>query len=204
VFTLGCQTRHWLSRPDCPDAIKKCKELYNSAYRKTAVVPVNEDTIDSLPLSPGKRKPVQLDDRLASQLNLKQAIVRCYYPQHGVYYSSMKTHAGNSLVTYRLEGDAQEDLRFGSIQVIYWDNKEAGWRFAIRQQLPKPPQRQDYIPDIFAQYPDYPARMCLVKLSDHLDIIKVDAIVSHYARWEYSTDHCAVLPLDKVIAESNV
>jgi hypothetical protein len=198
AFTLGCRTRHWLSRPDCPDAIKKCKELYDSAYRKTDAVPVNEDSVDPSPLSPGKRKPIQLESRLASQLNIDHAIVRCYYPHLNVYFSPSETHLGNSLVTFRLPGDPQEQIRYGSIQLIYWDDG-SGWKFVIRQQCPKPPQSQDSIHDIFAEYPDFPAQMCLVELTDEIDVIKVDDIVGHYARWDWSEDYCAVLRLDKVV-----
>jgi hypothetical protein len=104
---LGCRTRHWLSQPDCPDAIKKCKQLYDSAYCKTDIVPVNEDTVDPTPLSPGNHKLVPIDEYLASQLNVKQAIIRCYYLYLNVYYSPMGTHLGNSLITYRLRDNPQ-------------------------------------------------------------------------------------------------
>jgi hypothetical protein len=199
AFTLGCRTRHWLSRPDCPDAIKKCKQLYDSAYRKTNIVPIDEDTVDPTPLSPGKRKPVPIDEYLASQLNVEQAIIRCYYPHLNVYYSPTGTHLGNSLVTYRLRDDSPEHIRYGSIQLIYWDEGR-GWKFAIRQQLRKPPQSQDGVYDVFAQFTDYPAEMRLIELSDKVDVIKVDEILGHYARWDWSADYCAVLRLDKVSA----
>jgi hypothetical protein len=51
----------------------------------------------------------------------------------------------------------------------------------IRQQLPKPPQSQDGIYDIFAQFANYLSEICLIKLSDKVDVIKVDEILGHYA-----------------------
>jgi hypothetical protein len=118
---LGCRTCHWLLWPDCPDAMKKCKQLYDSAYRKTNIVPVNKETGDPTPLSPGKHKLVPIDKYLASQLNVEQAIICCYYPHLNVYYSPTGTHLGNSFVTYQLCNNPQEHICYRSIQLIYWD-----------------------------------------------------------------------------------
>jgi hypothetical protein len=183
AFTLGCRTRHWLLRLDCPDAIKKCKQLYDSAYCKTNTMPANEDTVDPTPLSPGKRNLVPIDRYLASQLNVEQAIICCYYPHLNVYYFPTGTHLRNSLITFQLHNNPQEHICYGSIQLIYWDEGK-GWKFAIQQQLPKPPQCQNGVYDVFAQFANYPAEMYLIELSDKVDVIEVDEILGHYARWD--------------------
>jgi hypothetical protein len=118
AFTLGCRTCHWLLWLNCSAAIKKFKQLYDSAYHKTNIVPINEDTVDSIPLSPGKCKLVPIDKYLVFQLSVEQAIIRCYYPHLNVYYSPTGTHLRNSLVTYWLCNNPQEHICYGSIQLI--------------------------------------------------------------------------------------
>jgi hypothetical protein len=71
---------------------------------------VNEDPVDPTSLSPGKCKLVPIDEYLASQLNMEQAIVRCYYPYLNVYYSSAETHLGNHLITYWHCNGSQEHM----------------------------------------------------------------------------------------------
>lgn len=173
AFILGCKTRHWLSRPDCPQAIKECKGLYDKAYRKKSVL--NDDEGLEPPSSKGTQGPkMELPMEIAIALPFSSAPTKANLTVNGIVYSRAETHTGNSLVMYRM-GDL---VRYGSIQVIFW-HPGGAWRCAVKRQLPA----ADTIANIYGLFEDYPATILSNSWVEQPDIIDPGDILAHYARW---------------------
>lgn len=194
AFILGCKTRHWLSRPDCPQAIKECKALYDKAYRKHGS-PLNQDVQENnVPVNAPKearRTNMELPFEMAIALDFNRAPMKAHLTLGEFVYSRAETHVGNSLVIYR-DGEA---TLYGSIQVIFC-SPDGAWKCAVKRQLPMP-EGED---DIYASYQDFPARMISNSWAEQPTIIDPSDIVGHYARWKLTEELSAILPLHKVLA----
>ena len=52
--------------------------------------------------------------------------------------------------------------------------------------------------DPFAPYPNFPAELYSTSLDDNLEIVQVDWVTSHFARWQISACHVVAVSLSKV------
>ena len=66
--------------------------------------------------------------------------------------------------------------------------------FAVQRQLPA---RQDVV-DPFEPYIHFPAKLYSSGMGDALEIVEVDWIMCHFARWQMSSEHVVVLSLSRV------
>ncbi len=76
-WTRTANLRRWLRRPDCPEAVKQLKVLFNKHF-----VPVNAHS--------QIEKPVQL-----------KSSRRAYFKLDGTNFSRASTHEGNASIIYR-------------------------------------------------------------------------------------------------------
>jgi hypothetical protein len=122
-----------------------------------------------------------------------KVVLSARYRHNGVMYARSSTHVGNSLVYFYPDGDRNSSAIHGSIKYIF-KSKSNSFRFAVQRQLPLP----SGVTDPFAPYPHFPAMLCSSQLQSALDIVEVDWVITHYARWEMSQMLAVVLTLYRV------
>ncbi|KAJ3892060.1 hypothetical protein GG344DRAFT_46074, partial [Lentinula edodes] len=210
VFFKGALFRRWLMRPDCPDILKFCKYLLDKAYGYNNVES-DQDECDDLDgsevaeMMEGKsnNKPppghkvisgfVKLPLKLAKRVGNLQP--RCYsqVPAAKGFYSIPSRVVGNSYVCYHQTKDFQKPWVAGQIQYIFEDEGEI--KLAIRPSKPFTGHC-----DPFAQFVDqgFDCRAVSSQFLDCYDIVKVDLIIGHTARWEIDADFVVVLSLGRV------
>jgi len=107
-----------------------------------------------------------------------------------IVYSRASTHIGNSLIVYYSGGQASSMPVYGSIEYIFTINDEL--KFAAR-----PYQAAAVTFDPFALYPHFPAKLNSTSKAG-LEIVHVDWVLGHFARWAYTSELVVVLPLLRI------
>ncbi|KAG2746130.1 hypothetical protein P692DRAFT_201719053, partial [Suillus brevipes Sb2] len=102
---------------------------------------------------------------------------------------------GNSQVLFYPQGDRLSSPVPSSIQHIY-ATPTGELVFAVHRQLPL--DRHDHTIDPFSVYPNFPAKLYSSSFSNSLETIKVSWVISHFARWQISSDHVVALSLCRV------
>jgi hypothetical protein len=115
---------------------------------------------------------------------------RAHYTYRGVNYSRASTHLGNSLILY--SPSPADDPTPGSIEKIITEGKKTV--FIVRRQAPLPIGSFDP----FLRYPHFPAKSYSSQMEDTRDTIPPSAVLSHYARFDYSNNRSVVLNLSRV------
>jgi hypothetical protein len=184
VWIQACQLRRWIARPDAPPAIKECKVLFDKVNPMDTLSEVNhfEDEPTKHAIIPAALRSIIPDQHIT---------LYARYKHNGVIYSRSSTHIGNSLIYYHQSGWIGEAVP-GSIQHIVQKDKKIV--FAVKRHLPKHPD----LVDPFSFYPDFPARLYSSNLSEILELVDFESVVSHCARWQIFADHVVILSLSKV------
>ncbi|KAJ4492192.1 hypothetical protein C8J55DRAFT_556633 [Lentinula edodes] len=213
LFFKGALFRCWLMRPDCPDLLKFCKDLLDKAYGYNSIE-MDDNENDELgdsgvtEIMDGKRNDppppghkvisglVQLPLKLAKQTGNIQP--RCYsqIPEIKGFYSIPSLVIGNSYVCYYQTKGVQESWLAGQIQYIF--EHEGKTNLAIKPSKPCP---RDCDP--FAQLLDrgFDCRTVSSQFFDRYDVVTVDAVVGHTARWKIHADCVVVLSLKRIVLE---
>ncbi|KAG1775987.1 hypothetical protein EV702DRAFT_920007, partial [Suillus placidus] len=143
------------------------------------------------------REVKSLFDRLVSPLvdadpiSVRRAILHARTFYEGSIYTRDSTHVGNSLILYYHGGIRNVPPTPGIIKYIFEMERVVG--FAIRRYLPL----HSHL-DPFRHYPYFPARLHSTVLIDHLEIVKPEWVVSHFARWKFSPQHIVAVSLCRV------
>ncbi|KIJ57971.1 hypothetical protein HYDPIDRAFT_44688 [Hydnomerulius pinastri MD-312] len=197
-YLKGAKLRAWLSRPNCPPAIRECKILLDQAYRsQNNAHEVDADGVISPDgtQSPGTSKMTALPRDLQALIGRRSAVLRAHVKHHdsvGVFYSRSSTHIGNSLVLFYPRGDRSSRPVPGSIKYIYED--EGSILFAVRRQHPLTARASEPA-DVFAAYPHFPAKLYSAVLEETLECVRISWVAGHYARWALSAETVVVLSL---------
>ena len=132
-YVKGAKLHAWISRPDCPTAIRECKVLLDRAYQsQDASEKTNADGI-IFPSFADNSNAVALPDDLRQLTRQSTAILRANIKHSsGVIYSQSSTHLGNSLILFYPRGDCSSSLVPGSIKYIYRDGES--FIFAVQRQ----------------------------------------------------------------------
>jgi hypothetical protein len=198
-FIKVTKLRCWLSRPDCPPVIQECKVLFDSMYSPKSTTSLEEelaeDPLDDSVQPPPSAIAVAVPEDLYMLIKQRKAIVRARLKFNGVIYSRASTHVGNSQVLFYPCGDRLSSPVPGSIQHIY-AVPTGELVFAVHRHLAL--NRPDRAIDPFAMYPDFPAKLYSSSLSSHLENVKVSWVISHFVRWEISSNHVVILSLSRV------
>ncbi|KAF9261329.1 hypothetical protein L218DRAFT_870279 [Marasmius fiardii PR-910] len=163
--------RHWLRRPDCPEAVKQLKRLFDKCF-----VPVNAPTEPQLP------REVKGPER-------------AHVSHLGVNYSQSRTHEGNATIFYRPTPDSTPPPIAGQIQSI--ENVRVGANTMIKLHVVpyKPLSKALYDP--FVRYPHLDAKTYSSELASTEHVIGLDGIVSHAARFDFSRGRSVFLNLSR-------
>lgn len=194
-YLEGAKLRSWLSRPDCPTAIRECKILLDQVYRFPDGNPdiTHDGLVMKSELSKETKVPCELQDVVGQQTAVLRAHVK---DKTGVVYSRASTHLGNSLILFYPWGDHLSKPVPGSIKYIY--EEDDSFVFAVRRQLPLLSVGIETSSDPFSAYPHFPARLYSAVLQEILEYVRFSWVVGHYARWAVSDDRVVVLNLSRV------
>lgn len=160
--TRTANIRRWLSRPDCPEAVRQLKVMFDRCFK-----PVNG---------------------IVEQENRPQkGSKRAYAKWDGVNFSPSTTHPGNTTIIYRPCHDKKPIA--GVIQEI--QNVNETIRLYVRpfENLPS------HLYDPFSRYPHFSGKTYSSTLREEADVITLDAIISHAARFDYSHNRTVLVNL---------
>jgi hypothetical protein len=164
--TRTANIRRWLSRPDCPEAVRQLKVMFDKCFK-----PVNGT--------------VKQENRP------QKGSKRAYAKWDSANFSPSTTHLGNATIIYRPSLDERPIA--GVIQEIHNVTKLNGFTIDLHvcpfESLPQ------HLYDPFSQYPHFSAKSYSSKLREEADVITLDAIVSHAARFDYSHNRSVIVNL---------
>ncbi|KAI1782701.1 hypothetical protein LXA43DRAFT_905041, partial [Ganoderma leucocontextum] len=168
--------RRWLSRPNCPDVIRRCKTLFDKLYGE------KQDRTAHI-------QELAFADDDSSKPHV---ILHARYRADGVIYARAETHLGNSLILFYPQGVRTSSAIPGSIQYIY--SVDGHLRFAVR---PYSALALGSL-DPFVRYPDFPARTWSTQGTNTLEEVEVSWVFCHFAQYSISDAHVVVLALSQV------
>ncbi len=175
-FLKASRLKCWLSRPDCPQAIKECKILFNQLTSPT--------TMDTCSQESNHMTPTPREGHSAR------------IKHDGVFYTLSATHPGNCLVLYVPGGDATASLVPGQIfDIITQENVTT---FKVRRFMPP----EDGTIDPFKCYINLPIKLYSSNLDPILETVQLDWVAGHFAKFPVSDEHIAVLSLSRVRSNS--
>ena len=189
-FLKASKLKRWLARTDCPRVFQEIWELFERVYAPKTH-DSDEDMRDNSEVStPTRNAPDDLKCLLGR--NCEKVSMRARLRRNGVMYSINSTHAGNSQIYFYPNGDSTASPVTASIQHIF--NTGDGTRLAVycAQTLP------DHIPDPFARYPHFPAKLYSSYIKTTLEEVDPAWIYCHYARWVVDDDYTVILKLTRV------
>jgi hypothetical protein len=182
-FIRGGNLRRWLGRPDCPPAIKECKALFDKAYGKQ-----DDECTDNQPL-PGVSQILPDDLRIATKQ--QKGVLYAHVKHDDVVYARASTHLGNSLVLFYPAGKTSSSPIPGCIQyIVSWEGNKT---FVVRRHE----SAASGTSDPFAPYPHFPAKIYSSQLAERLEIVRVEWVLGHCARWAISPEHVVILNLGR-------
>jgi hypothetical protein len=184
-FLHAAKLRQWIGRQDCPGFIKECKMVFDRAFAIEKVC-VGVDTLPSLAYGPVPKE-------LRGLIKEHEIAFRAQRRAGSVVFARSSTHLGNSLILFYPGGDTCLELVPGSIQHIVSPVSKPPF-YIVRRQLPLPSP----IVDPLIRYPYFKAKIYSSEMGVDLEIVYIDWVVSHYARWNVTSEHSVVLNLSRV------
>lgn len=150
--------RRWLCRSDCPEAIRQVKRLFDKSFVPANAVSETKEFMEM------------------------RGSHRAYAKYDGVNFSGFKTHKGNASIIYR--PTATEATVAGQIQWI--ENVQTSEGTSLRLHVLPHNRLSKSVHDPFLRFPHFDATTYSSTLSETEDIIDLDDIVAHAARYDYS------------------
>ncbi|KAG1812395.1 uncharacterized protein BJ212DRAFT_1276786 [Suillus subaureus] len=132
-----------------------------------------------------------IPEELIQLIKVQWAVLHAHILHNGSTYTHDSTHVGNSLILYYPGGVKSMQPAPGIIKFIF--ETQQGVAFAVQCHLPL----HSY-PDPFCHYPHFPACLYSSVLSDHLEIVMPEWVVSHFVQWNFSVQHIVVVSLCQV------
>ena len=166
TVTWTANIRRWLCRPDCPEAVRQLKVIFDKCFK-----PVNGIVKEENQPQKGSR--------------------RAYAKWDGANFSPSKTHPGNATIMYR--ASPTEKPIGGVIQEIRNVNRTSG--FTIEVHVRPFERLSDSLYDPFSRYPHLSAKSYSSMLREEVDVISLDDIVAHAARFDYTHNRTVLVNL---------
>jgi len=197
TFIKAGKLKRWLARTDCPPVIKECKILFDKAYApKVHDISEVDDGGDGVfvetSFTDDHPAPCVVPDELRRFTQKAKAVMRARLRHRGIIYAISSTHLGNSLVHFYPHGDRSKSPIPGCIKFIF--EQQGRMVFAVQHQLEAP----QGVLDPFEPYPHFAAKLYSSRLSEELEVVHVDWVLCHFARWQISSEHVVVLSLSRV------
>lgn len=187
-YIKAAKLKCWLNRPSCPPVFREVKLLFD----RFVSPPINATPSDPLECRPTSLRPKGvIPEELFRLIKVQRAVLHARILHNGSTYTRDSTHVGNSLILYYPGSVKSVQPTPGIIKFIF--ETQQGVAFAVRCHLPL----HSY-PDPFRYYPHFPAHLYSSVLSDHLEIVMPEWVVSHFARWNFSAQHIVAVSLCRV------
>lgn len=173
----------------------ECKILFDKAYapqRDGYQWDAGAETggmTEALPIA----APVDLH-----QLVKRKVILHARLTLGRVVFARSSTHLGNSLIYFYVDGIRGARPAPGCIKYIF--ETDGINMFAVQRHLPPP----NGTVNPFKYYPHFPAELFSAGLSPNLEIVKVEWVMCHFARFTLTSEHVAVLSLSLVSPTINL
>jgi hypothetical protein len=196
-FIKAGKLKRWLARPECSDEVKECKIMFDKAYgRKTddnKTPPAGDELFadDSSHEASPSTTLQATPKELRALLRCDRVALSARHKQNGITYARSTTHLGNSLICYHARGDQSSPPIPGSIKYICSLGNKIS--YAVQRQQPL----KANIADPFSGYPYFPAKLYSSAVSQDFEIVEVNWVTSHFARWTLSQEYSVVLPLSQ-------
>lgn len=150
TFTKGGNIRWWLSRDDCPEAIRQFKIFFDNAF-----------------LRDPKEKGHAYHERMTLVAHIQH---------NGVNFSCAATHLGNSLISYYSSPTATTPVA-GSIQKIAVNGPDV-W-LTVKRQAPRPSNAYDPF-TLYPSFPARVYSSSMLDHEDHIPITSVLSHVARF------------------------
>jgi hypothetical protein len=150
TFTKGGNIRWWLSRDDCPEAIRQFKLFFDDAF-----------------LRDSKEKGHAYHERMTLVAHIQH---------NGVIFSCAATHLGNSLISYYSSPTATTPVA-GSIQKITVNGPDV-W-LTVKRQAPLPSNAYDPF-TLYPSFPARVYSSSMLDQEDHIPITSVLSHVARF------------------------
>jgi hypothetical protein len=170
-FTIGGNLRRWLRKPGCPPVLQELKRLFNKAF-PPLTTPFEED-----------------DSSMTSRQNVAYYTVTS--PFGKFVYSPSSTHEGNSVILYC---DPHNSARLVAGEINKIDLIKGRPRFTIQRHAPL----ATTVYDPFLKYPDFHARCYSPSFLSTSDVVGLDMILSHGARFRLDDNRSVILNLSRL------
>ncbi|KAJ3871590.1 hypothetical protein F5051DRAFT_340711, partial [Lentinula edodes] len=215
-FYRGAAFRRWLTRPDCPELLKFCRDLLNKAYgydkcdetlQQTAVEDTPQVTAEFVQQANDSQhsgsdsgfkllKSAQLPRKLAREVGTSHPKSYSQIPGvKGFYGIPSLVAVGNSYVCYHLNQDSRTRGEWVAGQIQHIFEHEEKIKLAIARSKPLVGRSDPFI-QFGAQ--GFDARTVSSHFYDNCDIVPVDLIMGHAARWELQPGFIVILSLNRV------
>ncbi|KAJ4484240.1 hypothetical protein C8J55DRAFT_376999, partial [Lentinula edodes] len=198
--------RRWMMLPDCPELVKFCRNLLDKAYGYDKRNELAQNDADDLQganpkevleysANPTARRQVTIKFPMdiAKKIGNLNPICFSQVPApKGFYGTPALQPVGNSYVCYRPpKNSSREASLMGQIRYIFEHGGTTNMAIVRSQPYDGP------IPDIFARFSTqgFDARTVSPYFSNVHDIVTVDSILGHAARWELAPEYAVMLSL---------
>ena len=182
TFIRSGRLHRWLQAPNRPSALVASKELFEKIFHR--------ESFERPFANPSKGVVKDFPEDLQSVTNTTNGKLHAYHRALNVVFARASTHLGNSLVLFYPHNDWRNQYIPASIKYIFQVGSQV--KFAVRRHLDSTKAE-----DIFAKYPHFPMKLYSSKLADSLEVVEIDWIFSHFARYNVSAEDVVVLPLSR-------
>lgn len=186
-YLKGSKLRAWLSRPDCPPAIKEVKVILDLAY---GIDDKRNSSIDDDPYVTDTARTTTVPEDLHELTGERKTVIRAHLNHAGVLYSEVSTNAGNSQIIFYPNGNHSASPIPGIIKYIF--EQDGTMLLAVQRRY------QSSGCSIFSSYPHFPAKVYQTRPASKLEKVKISWIVGHYASWPVSLEQVIILSLSRV------
>lgn len=188
----GSAFRQWLCREDCPTLLKSVARLLDKASNNDADIEMVDDIEDEMV----ENEMLEITADMIPGLAISGAhfLSRVQAPR-GFYTIPSALGVGNSYVGFHPNGDRSSEWVAGRIHHIFKDIS-GGTKLAIKRSIALTQGVSDPFRAFWAN--GFQAKLVSTEFSNELEIVDIDWIRGHSARWELDANLAVILDLSKV------
>jgi hypothetical protein len=219
-FYKGAIFRQWLLQPNCPPLLGFCRDLLDKAYGHNSRAAVSiQSTSDISGEADAERFTMDMEDIDFSRIDgliadpldditpsdilrlTRSDDIECFVrvsAPYGFYAISSAIGIGNSFVCFKPVGPVTSDWIAGQIHHIFKQNKKM--LMAIRRSTPI---YNNFGEDPFSSFWKYgfEAKTVSTQFLEKLELVEMERIIAHTARWQVNAKQVVVLNLSRVSSE---
>ena len=198
-FLKASKIKQWLANLQNSSIMKQIKSLFDKTYSPSAfdknskMIELMDDDNVSAKFLEASSAP-----KIVQQLLYPGKTMVCLHARfkcHGLVYSVLKTHEGNSQILYYPDGNTSSKCVIGIITFIYLEKMKSMIQPAAAVQRLTPVNGDSLDP--FSKYSHWPAQLYYHNSSTY-EQVQPDWVHSHFSRWNMNTTHMVTVSLNRV------